>query len=59
MVKFVVKEREENEACFVIDEDEGLIFELTSGRLGGCKGIRRRPPFDPLHCFGQAAPYRS
>jgi hypothetical protein len=26
MVKFVVKEREDNEACFVTDEDEGLIF---------------------------------
>ena len=28
MVKFVVKERGEGEACFVTDEDQGLIFEM-------------------------------
>ncbi|KAB2918520.1 MAG: hypothetical protein F9K29_08105 [Hyphomicrobiaceae bacterium] len=28
MVKFVAKERNPNEACFVIDEDSQLVFEL-------------------------------
>ena len=28
MVKFVVKERGEGEACFVTDEYHGLIFEM-------------------------------
>jgi hypothetical protein len=28
MVKFVVKERDRDGPCFVIDEDEGIIFEL-------------------------------
>jgi hypothetical protein len=59
MVKFVVKEREENEACFVIDEDEGLIFELKPPadlaaakafaadlRLTRCIVLDRRPHTD-------------
>ena len=29
MVRFVVKERDLNEPCFVIDEDAGLILELN------------------------------
>ena len=41
-VKFTVKERQEGERCFVVEEDEGIMFEL-------------QPPADIKHAREVAA----